>query len=45
MSKTSRRKRATRRLASKMGNYNAFGGQSPESNLKFTKPGSNKLKT
>jgi len=46
MSKKSRRVRAERRLASKMGNFTSFGGRAPnEKGTLYTKPGSKKLKT
>lgn len=44
MSKTSRRKKAERRLASKMGNYNTFHGRSPASGHVLNKPGTKQIK-
>jgi hypothetical protein len=44
MSKTSRRNKAINSLESKLGNYNKYGGQSPYSGYKYTKPGSKQIK-
>jgi len=44
MSKSSRKRKAQRRLDSKMGNYDKFGGKSPYSGHKLNKPGSKQIK-
>lgn len=44
MSKTSRKRKSNDSLESKLGNYNKFGGVSPYSGHKFSKPGSKKIK-
>jgi hypothetical protein len=44
MSKTSRRKKSERKLASKMGNYQVMSNKSSKGTNAFCKPGSKQIK-
>jgi hypothetical protein len=44
MSKSSRKKKAEKSLASKMGMYTQFHGANPQSGHRYTIPGSKKIK-